>query len=298
MSSAEEITRYRDGTASLLAESVEATGEIERWLDSGLDDGEAEPLLQAWVSKPTEELSSAMAVPEDDPARVYRIICALLLRKAQIHGRAVLRANKTNNVHSLAVQMRPVLECAGQVVRIFHHLIIAPDLLMEPERAAEMLGSYINADYYRTVIGVTKGKVGHEELLQNIFEAETKAAEMEGFAIPNPEGRKGKSLKQADKVAMLQGGPGWYSHLSKYFCHGEANWRGPSWQGGVVSMDTIHELTCADMMGYLAMQVSTMNSYAFLCPVNGNVDFDRAMAIQVRRREVREALVTLRRPIG
>ena len=87
---------------------------------------------------------------------------------------------------------------------------------------------------------------------------------------------------------MLSGGPGWYDHLSEYFCHGEANWKGPSWRGGVTSMDTIHELTCADMMGYLAVQVSNMNSYASLCPVEGNVDFDRAMAVQVRRREVRK----------
>ena len=37
--------------------------------------------------------------------------CESLLRKARLHAIAVLRANETGNVHSLAVQMRPVLEC-------------------------------------------------------------------------------------------------------------------------------------------------------------------------------------------
>ena len=296
MSPAKEINRYRTGTASLLAESVEAADEIEGWLDSGVDVGEAGSLLQAWLSEPEEEFSSAMAVFEDDPARLYRIICVLLLRKARIHALAVLRANEANNVHSFAVQMRPVLECAGQVAFIFHNLIIAPDLLMEPERAANMVTDYMDADYYRTVIGATKGSVGHEELRQTIAAAAT-VAEV-SFGMPKPEVRKGRSLKQKDKVTMLPGGPGWYDHLSEYFCHGEATWTGPSWQGGVTSMDTTHELTCAGMMDYLANQVALMNAYASLCPVAGNVDFDRAMAVQARRREVCEASATLRSAIG
>ena len=114
MSSASEVTNYRVGTASLLAESIEAAGEIERWLDPEVDAGEAGSLLQAWVTKPTEELFPATAIPEGDPARMYRIICALLLRKARIHGHAVLRANETNNVHSLAVQMRRSWSAPGR----------------------------------------------------------------------------------------------------------------------------------------------------------------------------------------
>ena len=51
--------------------------------------------------------------------------CVLFLRKAKIHMVAVLRANENSNVHSLAVQMRPLLECTGQVVLIFHNLISA-----------------------------------------------------------------------------------------------------------------------------------------------------------------------------
>ena len=72
-----------------------------------------------------------------------------LLRKARIHTVAALRANETSNLHSLAVQMRPVLECAGQVVFRFRTLFIAPDVLT-PEKAAAMLGTRVCAARVRS----------------------------------------------------------------------------------------------------------------------------------------------------
>ena len=78
---------------------------------------------------------------------------------------AMLRANENNNVHSLPVKMRPVLECAGQVVLVFHNLMI------EPERGVSVVRGYINADYYRTFIGMTEGDRRHEQLLTQITEA-------------------------------------------------------------------------------------------------------------------------------
>ena len=40
---------------------------------------------------------------------------ALLLRKAQMHITAVIRANRSDNLHSVAVHARVILECAAQV---------------------------------------------------------------------------------------------------------------------------------------------------------------------------------------
>ncbi len=293
MSFAREVVRYRTGTASLLAESVEGTGEIERWLDiEEVDGNEAGSLLEAWLSDTQKSRASVKAVLEDDPARIYQIMCALLLRKAQIHALAVLRANETNNVHSLAVQMRPVLECVGQVVFIFRHLIVAPDLLMKPERAVNTVTDYIGADYYRTLIGATKGSIGNEELRQTITAAAEAAAV--SFGMPKPKVRKGRSLRQEDKVTALWGGKSWYDYLSEYFCHGDANWTGPSWQGGVGSMDMTHEFTCACLIHYLADQVALMNAYASLCPIDGNGAGTRADAALAKLHEVREASATLR----
>ena len=189
MATASEVGRYRTGVANLLSKLVAAVGETERRLDVAIEGDEA----------------SARAVLEDDPANAIRIMCALLLRKARLHMVAMLRANETGNVHSLAIQMRPVLECAGQVVLVFHNLII------DPERGVSVVSDYINADYYRTVRRLTMGDLSHKELLTRISEASGMSEEEVG---------KGRSLKQADKVAPLEGGKDWYGYLSERFCHG------------------------------------------------------------------------------
>lgn len=291
MVSTNEVARQRAGMASLMEKTIEATGEIERRLDIEVESGEARSLTEAWLGNTQEDLASANSFPETDPARIYRIISTLLLRKARIHTHAVLRANETNNVHSLAVQARPVLECAGQVVLIFHHLVIAPDLQMEPERAIGTVTSHLDADFYQTLIRARKGNVGREELLQKIAGAAEAAAK--SFGMPIPGRHKGKPLRQADKVAMLPGGKNWYDYLSKYFCHGNANWTGPSWQGGVGSMDMTHELTCMGLMRYLVDQIALMNAYASLCPVEGDVTGGRADAALARLCKVRADSATL-----
>ena len=264
MGSVSGVGLYRAGVATLLAKSVVAVGETERWLDVAVEGDEA----------------SARPLLEDDPTGAIRTMCALLLRKAEMHTFAVLRANETSNVHSLAVQMRPVLECAGQVVLVFHNLMI------EPERGGSAVSSYLNADYYRTIIGLTKGDVGHEELLTIISEAS---------GMSDHEVRQGGSLKQADKVAALQAGKGWYEYLSERFCHGRADWRGHSWQGGVSSINTVQdEYTFAGLMDYLVNQVAVMNAYAALCPIVGSVTQTRVEAALAQLHEVRATTKALR----
>ena len=174
MASASEVSRYRTGVANLLKKQVEVVSETERRLDIAVDGG----------------VASWRADLEGDPTGSLRMT-ALLLRKAKLHMIAMLRANERNNVHSLAVQARPVLECAGQVVLTFHHLVIAPDL--------SVVDRYMNADFYGAFIGSPKkGSISHDQLLKMI----SKASGMSG---------KGRSLKQADKVAELKGGRDWYS---------------------------------------------------------------------------------------
>lgn len=248
-----EVARYRAGTASLLAQSIPMTGELERrFAVNG----------KSWEPATESELDA-------DPAIPLRAQCTLLLRKARLHSEAVLRANAANNLHSLAVQMRPVLECAGQVVFICHHHFIAPRLATGRGRAMRAMEDRISADYYGTLIRATKGKMGHDELLATISEAERAAAESVGMRAP--ERRQGKSLKQTEKAATLEGGGGWYAHLSNSFCHDDGDLRGPTWRGGVKSMNTWQdELYFAGFMDFLVEQVNTMNAYAALCPAAGD----------------------------
>ena len=151
MSSTSEVSRYRTGSANLLGNLVGAVGEIERCLDVDVEGDEA----------------SARAVLEGDPTGAFRITCAVLLRKAKIHMVAMLRANENNNVHSLAVQMRPVLECAGQILLVFHNLMI------EQERAVSRVLSYMNEDYRdQTMIRLTKSEESHEAVARGHLRVE------------------------------------------------------------------------------------------------------------------------------
>ena len=251
-----DVARYRAGMAELLTKAVAMTLKLEQWLDvtGGWREATAEIDLDA------------------DPAATLRIQGALLLRKARIHTVAVLRANETSNLHSLAVQMRPVLECAGQVVFLFDHTIIAPTLRIAPDRAAEVVGNRLNADHYQTLRRRTKGDVSPEEL--RAVEEQAQEAAAASVGAPKPRRRKERRFNQADKVAPLAGGRAWYDYLSKHFSHGKvAAWRGLSWQGGVISIDRVEdEFAFLGMMDYLVNQVAHMNAYAALCPVAGDTD--------------------------
>ena len=263
MASASEVGRYRTGVANLLKKQVGVVSETERRLDIAVEGG----------------VASWRADLEGDPTGSLRIMTALLLRKAKLHMIAMLRANERNNVHSLAVQARPVLECAGQVVLTFHHLVIAPDL--------SVVDRYMNADFYLAFIGSPKqGGISQDQLLKMI----SKASGMSEEEVR----REDMSLKQADKVAKLEGGRDWYGYLSAYFCHGEADWRGHSWQGGVSSMNTVHEFTLAGMMDYLVNQVATMTAYAALCPLAGDEAPGLRDAALAQMQEVRAASKALR----
>ncbi len=259
-----EVGHYRTGMANLLAELVDAVEATEQWLNVDVEGDEA----------------SARVVLKGHPTGVFRIICAQLLRKAKLHMIAMLRANESNNVHSLAVQMRPVLECAGQVVLVFHNL------MFEPEHGERAFHRYIIADYYRTIIGMSKGKVSHEQLLTQIKETS---------GMLEAEVEKGSSLKQADKVASLDGGKAWYDYLSKYFRHGDGDWRGLSWQGGVSSVNTVQdEYAFAGLMDYLVNQVAVMNAYAALCPMSGRVEHGRIESTLAHLQEIRAVTRELR----
>ena len=247
------MARYRAGTASLLAQSIQMTRELEQRF--GVDG-------ESWEPATESEL-------EADPAIPVRRECALLLRKARLHSDAVVRANAVSNLHSLAVQMRPVLECAGQVVFAIDNRFVAPRLTTDPEHALRTLDDRLSADYYDTIIRATKGKVGHVELLATIWESEREAAESMGMCAP--ERRRTRRLKQTDKATTLEGGEAWYAHLSNSFCHDDGDLRGSTWRGGVKSMNTWQdELYFAGFTDFLVEQVNRMNAYAALCPGAGS----------------------------
>ena len=81
-----DVARSRAGMAELLAKAVDVTRKLERRLD----------VTGGWPE------ATARIDLDADPAAVVRIMGALLLRKARVHTIAVLRANESSNLHSLA----------------------------------------------------------------------------------------------------------------------------------------------------------------------------------------------------
>ena len=185
---------------------------------------------------------------EHDPFNVFRPHAVLLVRKARLHVIAVLAANRDSNLHSLAVQMRPALECAGQVVAVFRNLFIAPD--------PNAVGQYLNADYYQTMQRHTKGQLRHDYLLDSIAKAD-----------PLGSSRRPKGLDEVDKVQSLEDGLAWYGYLSRFHHPKLDTLRGPSFLGGVRSNNTPQDqLACAALLDYLAHQMLVMVAHAGLSP--------------------------------
>lgn len=275
-----DVAHSRAGMAELLTEAVAMTRKLERRLNvtGGWQEATAQIDLNA------------------DPTAGLRIEGALLLRKARIHTVAVLRANETGNLHSLAVQMRPVLECAGQAVFRFRTLFIAPDVLMSREKAAATLGSRVNADFYQTLRRKTKGQISPEELRKMATKAEAAAAEE--FGAGKPKRQKAWRFNQAEKVTALANGHEWYTYLSEHFSHGKAaDWRGISGRGGVISINKVEdEFAFLRLMSYLVEQVAQMNAAVALCPVAGEAGDQWDQWVEpalAQLRDIRESSKTL-----
>ena len=254
--------------ANLLAKSIATTIDIERQMGvrGGWEEAKAQFDLDA------------------DPKYSLQIECAVLLRKARLHSLAVHQANESSNLHSLAVQMRPVLECAGQVVFIMHNLMIVGG-----ERGLHQSLDYHDATAFRYFIETTKdGGVGRKELRKMLSSVDAEAAALVGAPKIRTKKPKRSRVRQADKVSMLPEGVGWYDYLSKRFCHGQTDWKGPSYQGGVISIDTVpDEIVFAVLMDYLANQVAVMNAYAMLCPISGDFQPGRMEDAMEHLRNVR-----------
>ena len=237
------VTKYRESMAGCLQASLVGINDVLSPIDL---DGVFGPISQSEF--------------DDDPVIVFRQMSYLLMTKARLHVFAAVRANRESNIHSLAVQVRPALECAGQVVSVFR------DLLGKFPGAEGRIIGYANADYYQTVIRLSRGQVDHIEILSKINAAVPSRTEPV---------RKVRSLRESEKVKDLAFGENWYGHLSDCFFHSDmAALKNDSYFGGVRSNNTMHdEFGFALLLDYFAHQMMVMVLYAAACP-NDSVEED------------------------
>ena len=236
-----ELTGYRVGMAKLLAESIEVSGKLE--LQLGKDDMS----VDVWNN------------PDVDPRELLRLIGARVIHKAGIHTEAVLRADESSNLHSLAVQMRPVLECAGQAVYLFHNIFIAPGVLLDKQKANALIETRLNSDIYQSIRRAMKGTITRDELRATAESAKADlAAELGKLA---PRRQKNWRLSQEDKVDSLAEGHRWYRYITENFCHSSiGNLKSISINGGFRSSRGMDDdWIFLSLMSYLAVQIAHMN---------------------------------------
>ena len=198
----------------------------------------------------------------------FSAMCARFLHKARLHTVAVLAANETENLHSLAVQMRPALECAGQVVM----MVGTP--LMDPERGSAKSIEFFAMAICGTLMRANRGKTSHDELLEMIERSVSEAAASVGAAKRKwpPLGRV-RTIGQAEKVSELVGGKAWYDYLSHRFCHGRDLRAGFPGLGGVnPAPRSSADLAFAGFMDYLLRQMTAMNGLAAFCAAGGDLN--------------------------
>ena len=246
---------YRSTMARYLDEARQMIGHLL----SEADFGEAFPHL--------------FGIPDDDPPVALRNASGLLLRKADLHISTVLKANEHHNVHSMAVHMRVVLECAAQVIADAH------------AHSEGSRGSYtrlLNAtesDYLYAMRAASRGQIDHSTLQEGIARART--------AIGEPLRESPKRVTVTDRITSLPGGTGWYDYISEFFCSPNVDvLTGPRWRGGVVSTEASEvDLACAGMLRYLAWVVMDMLlAHGFLLIVinEDQQPFEDAVALKKR----------------
>ena len=259
---AKVVTKYREGMAGYLQASLVG---INKFLSRVDLDGVFRPINQSEF--------------DDDPVIVFRQMSHLLMAKARLHVFAAVRANRESNIHSLAVQMRPALECAGQVVSVFR------DIVGKFPGAESRIIEYANSDYYQTVIRLSRGQVGHNEILSKI-----------NAAVPTrtEQVHKVKSLRESGKVKDLDFGEHWYGHLRDCFFHSDmAALKNGSYFGGVRSNNAVpDEYGFALLLDYFAHQMMVMVMYAAACPADNlkeNECFDNAVELLKKKKAVSES---------
>ena len=254
------ITGYRQSMAAFLRESLQLSQEF---LSEANFDG---------------AFPHVFGVPSKESPEVHvRNECALLIRKAQLHMLAVLVANKNSNLHSMAVQMRVVLECAAQVVPLAN---------VTAKGSESELNKFLNMREYETFDGIkrfSRDLTSREEITRIILDARRQ--------VGNGRERVPKRVTPTDKVDALASGKSWYDHLSNAFCgSGVEQLSERSVDGGVMSINTdLDELTFATFLDYLADQVIVMLfGYGFLLiAVNGDRQpFESVQDLLNRKRSV------------
>lgn len=205
--------------------------------------------------------------------------CGLWLRKAQLHTHAVLLANQSNNLHSMAVQSRVLLECAAPVLSMAN---------AAAKGSAREVKRIMNAVEYETITAmraVARDSLDPDTLQALVVDARKSVGDL-GTRPP-------KRVTIADRLESITTGYEWYDFLSERFYHSDADTlMGWSRAGGVRQPEgNADEFSFGFFLDYLAGLLFLMIDGYGLLLIAANRDqvFDDALArLQRKRMAARE----------
>ena len=219
---------------------------------------------------------------DEAPERFALFIHGLCLQKAGIHIAAVLRANEQNNVHTLGVHARILIECAAELSLVGHAAV---------EGTPEMLNRVLNLqelDSHQLLRRITMGQISRQEL-----EASTTRAR-EGIGLFD--GRQPKKRTIADRVSILTQGKVWYDYLSRGFCDSSVDsLRKPPGLGGIlpaperqfdlafaVILNCALTYVCQMLLAYGVVRINTVGGSQLFDDASALFDRTRMTAAPVR----------------
>ena len=214
---------------------------------------------------------------EEDGEPAIRNECALILRKAQLHIHAAMVANQNNNVHSLTVQMKVVLECVS------HILLKSNAVVKGGEDQLAHMTNLLESDFADAMLRLSRGKVGPLEVNDDLRALRRRIADQN---VKPP-----KRVRITDKAVNLVGGRWMYDYLSDNFA-GEADdpLNKSTISGGVLSSNTPQDqMAIAFFLDQLALQtLSMLQGYAaILYIINGDSrNFDEMSKLRNRQASI------------
>ena len=254
-------------TQAYRAEMADYLRESDRMIRQSLSDAHFDEDFPHIFGRPTE------AHPEVS----VRNHCGLLLRKAQIHIAAVLRANARDNLHSLAVHMRVILECTIHIASKAHAAC---------KGGSKETNRIINAMEYGFLdasVRLSQGSANRGDVLGAVFEGRE--------TIGRHDRKQPRRVVLADLMKYVASAPSFYDYLSTHFCgdstpssEADSFFRGGV---GIVTNTTQRDLAFAFFLGCLAHFVGQMllSNGCLLIAVNGDDQpFEEAIDFLDRRR--------------
>ena len=202
--------------------------------------------------------------------------CGLFLKKALLHSAGALAADQSSNPHSLAVQLRVVLECAGPV------LSWADLAVNKNSRDFKRILNITEYDVTKTLKGLSGVTFDDDGRQRSILRARQQIGVQR-------QGRP-KRVTIADKLEVLAGGANWYNFLSERFCKVDPDaLNESSVLGGVIQPPRdVEAFAFGFSLAYLADLLAQMVAGYGLIVITVNEDsrpFDDAIELLERKRE-------------